>query len=347
MRNGLEQFAWHSGRERNSALWTVQYHSPKKTHLTMKIGGPIIHFWCLGFETRLNPHFVRVFLTLRWRAHFGMISSLNFRLLMAQKNQQLKRELADCKQRGMKMVAYYGKLKKIWDDFNDLDQFPTCTCGKCTCDLSARIEKKRDEEKVHQLLMGLDEKSYGVVRSNLLTQEPLPSVGRVYAVLTQDESSRNYSRTQKDRGEITSFAAQVVPREKGREMKDRECNTLCTNCRKPGHEIDNCFQLIGYPEWWPKRTKLTGRGNGRPKKGGAGRGRGTTVGRGRGSFAANVVVGSSTGVRDAVMTDADRTDFSGLNDEQWQTLLNLLSAAKSNPTEKLSGPHYEDSDWCG
>ncbi|CAH9104998.1 unnamed protein product [Cuscuta europaea] len=181
-----------------------------------------------------------------------------FSVVNGPKIQQLKRELADCKQRGMTMVAYYGKLKKIWDDLNDLDQFPTCTCGKCTCDLSARIEKKWDEEKVHQLLMGLDEKSYGVVRSNLPTQEPLPSVGRVYAVLTQDESSRDNSRTQEDRGEITSFAAQVVPREKRREMKDRERNTLCTNFRKPGHEIDNCFQLIGYPEWWPERTKLTG-----------------------------------------------------------------------------------------
>lgn len=30
--------------------------------------------------------------------------------------QQLKVDLADCKQRGMSMVAYYGKLKTLWNE---------------------------------------------------------------------------------------------------------------------------------------------------------------------------------------------------------------------------------------
>ena len=42
--------------------------------------------------------------------------------------QQLKSELAECKQEGMSMVNYYGKLKALWDELGNYHQIPTCTC---------------------------------------------------------------------------------------------------------------------------------------------------------------------------------------------------------------------------
>jgi hypothetical protein len=71
--------------------------------------------------------------------------------------QQLKAELVECKQRGLTIVTYYGKLKKLWEELSNYDQVPTCKCGLCTCRLSSVLEKKREEEKVHQFLMGLDD----------------------------------------------------------------------------------------------------------------------------------------------------------------------------------------------
>ncbi|KAK2965325.1 hypothetical protein RJ640_013788 [Escallonia rubra] len=56
--------------------------------------------------------------------------------------QQLKTELADCKQKGLTIVNYYGKLKMIWDELANFEQMPTCKCGKCTCDLGFVLEKK-------------------------------------------------------------------------------------------------------------------------------------------------------------------------------------------------------------
>ena len=82
--------------------------------------------------------------------------------------QQLKAELAECKQRGLSIVAYYGKLKKLWEDLANYEQMPTCKCGLCKCKLESAWEKKREEEKVHEFLMGLDEILYGTVRSNIL-----------------------------------------------------------------------------------------------------------------------------------------------------------------------------------
>jgi len=71
--------------------------------------------------------------------------------------QQLKSYIADCKQKGRTIVDYYGKLKQIWDELDNFDQLPTCKCGKCECKLGAALEKKREEEKVHSFLVGLDE----------------------------------------------------------------------------------------------------------------------------------------------------------------------------------------------
>ena len=101
--------------------------------------------------------------------------------------QQLKSDLAACKQKGKTIVDYYGKLKQIWDELGQFEQQPTCTCGKCTCDLSSVLEKRREEEKVHLFLLGLDDAVYGTVRSNILAQEPLPNLNKVYSVLIQEE----------------------------------------------------------------------------------------------------------------------------------------------------------------
>jgi hypothetical protein len=79
------------------------------------------------------------------------------------------------------MVNYYGKLKVLWDEMGNYQHIPTCTCEGCKCNIKAKLEKQREEEKVHQFLMGLDDVLYGTNRSSLLATDPLPSLNRVYA----------------------------------------------------------------------------------------------------------------------------------------------------------------------
>lgn len=49
-------------------------------------------------------------------------------------------------------------------------------CTRCTCDSKGRGTRKREKDKVHQFLMGLDESTYGALKSSLLTCDPLPSL---------------------------------------------------------------------------------------------------------------------------------------------------------------------------
>ncbi|KAI5667209.1 hypothetical protein M9H77_17062 [Catharanthus roseus] len=46
-------------------------------------------------------------------------------------------------------------------------------------------------------------------------------------------------------------------------------DSFCTHCKKTGHELTNCFQLVGYPHWWPKQVNFDGRGS-QPGRGGRG-----------------------------------------------------------------------------
>lgn len=121
--------------------------------------------------------------------------------------QQLKSDLAACKQKGLAIVTYYGKLKIIWDELANFEQIPSCKCGRCTCDLDAELEKRRDEEKVHVFLMGLDENVFGVVRSNLLTMDPLSTLNRVYSTLIQEEQVKTTTRGKEERSEVMALAA--------------------------------------------------------------------------------------------------------------------------------------------
>jgi len=60
--------------------------------------------------------------------------------------QPLKSDLADCKQRGLTIMEYYGQLKQLWDELGNFKQLPTCKCGKCTCNL-ARFWRRNEGKK--------------------------------------------------------------------------------------------------------------------------------------------------------------------------------------------------------
>ncbi|KAF7821761.1 retroelement pol polyprotein-like [Senna tora] len=241
--------------------------------------------------------------------------------------QQLRSDLANCKLNGEAIVTYYGKLKIIWDELSNYEQMPVCSCAGCKCDLAAKLEKKQEEDRVHQFLMGLDEDGYGTMRSNILSTEPLPNLNRVYAITVQQERVRTVMKTKEDRGLPMSFAIQAGIRKSGR---DKDRTATCSNCKREGHEAENCFQLIGYPEWWGNRSRTSG-GRGGHKQGTSG-GRDKTA-----TPRANATQAVSGDTERSTVNDTDRRGISGLNDEQWATLLGMLSSHKNGTSERLMG----------
>ncbi|XP_071906222.1 uncharacterized protein [Coffea arabica] len=138
---------------------------------------------------------------------------------------QLKTEVANCKQNGDSIMAYYGRLKKLWDDLNDYDPMPTCSCNGCKCNFVTRLQQRQEEERVHQFLMGLDESSYSNVRSNIIASDPLPNLHRVYSQVTEQEQVQVMMRAAPNRSDPVSFAMKIVslgPRNSGGTEKTME-----------------------------------------------------------------------------------------------------------------------------
>lgn len=59
--------------------------------------------------------------------------------------------------------------------------------GGSTHRVTTILEKKKEEERVLQSLMGLDDGMYGMVCSNILSMNPLPNLNRVYAMIIQED----------------------------------------------------------------------------------------------------------------------------------------------------------------
>ena len=116
----------------------------------------------------------------------------------------------------MTVATYFGKLKVLWDELANSDKIPSCTCGGCKCGIGAQLEKRREKEKVHQFLMGLDDASYDIVRSNILASDPLPSLNHVYVMLVQEERVRMMAKSTEERGLVVGLAMQANYKEKGR-----------------------------------------------------------------------------------------------------------------------------------
>ncbi|KAK3019552.1 hypothetical protein RJ639_004393 [Escallonia herrerae] len=137
---------------------------------------------------------------------------------------ELKRAIALLQQEKTTISSYYGKLKYVWNELQASNPIPVCTC-ECTCGAAKKMESMQEEEKVYDFLMGLDD-IFSTVRSQKLSVDPLPTLGRAYAIAAQEEKLRE----NKTRGN-------------GEKLR-------CTQCGKPNHTKEQCYELVGYPANW-------------------------------------------------------------------------------------------------
>ncbi|CAH9094828.1 unnamed protein product [Cuscuta europaea] len=168
--------------------------------------------------------------------------------------------------------------------------------------------------------MGLDNEKFGTMRSNVLGSDDLPSLTKIYHMVTQEEHHQNLTRGRDEKGEVVAFAARTVNNGGEKEEKRK-----CSFCQRTGHEVENCFRRTGkYPEWWFENP-ARGRG-GRNREGGAGgRGRATAHAVQTGHFEPETV--SQFEEKSGVGHNP------GFTDEQWQQVMKLLEQCKPVSTE--------------
>ncbi|GJR79888.1 ribonuclease H-like domain-containing protein [Tanacetum coccineum] len=86
---------------------------------------------------------------------------------------------------GSPLFEYYHSYNSLWRQFDSLVDLPSCSC-----DSASKLKDHKDLMRLMQFLIGLDD-TYSVVRSQILTAEPLPDAKSDFATLSRVESHKN------------------------------------------------------------------------------------------------------------------------------------------------------------
>lgn len=167
---------------------------------------------------------------------------------------ELRCTIAGLHQEHNTLSAYYGRLKAAWGELHSFELLPVCHCGRCTCAVTKAVEKLREKKMVFDFLMGLDE-TFNTIRSHVLSIDPLPSIGRVYALVAQEEKQRLVARNLLPQLEAAAMAATptLLQHRPSSSATSKGERPRCTNCGKNGHFREKCYNLIGFPSDWRTR----------------------------------------------------------------------------------------------
>ena len=251
--------------------------------------------------------------------------------------QQLKSAFAHCAQsKTMSIATYFGKLTALWEELNNYEPLITCSCCS-TCTAGQEHEKRRENTRLHQFLMGLYLDYYSQTRANILSTDPLPSLDRAYQLLVQDERVRHAKPMPEEKPpDAVGFAVRSsMGRDKpdfSGDQRDKpdKSHLQCTHCKKSGHLVSRCFELIGYPDWWPNSSKAQG--------GGAGRGKpSSTTGKGHSGPARAHATSSSP------VASPSQPTAPVFTPEQWKILAGFIGNTKVSD-ERLTG-EFDFNSW--
>lgn len=159
----------------------------------------------------------------------------------------LKEELDSCKQDKQTVMDYFGHLfghlAKMWEELDTYKPLPPCSCSA-----SVIYETKREEEKVHQFVMGLDEAWFEIISQGIIATDSSVDLGGAYARVVREEQLASTKEQEAQHNDV-GFVAKKEPSETNKSGQTHRVVTF-SHCGRCGHEKDNCWQLVGFPDWW-------------------------------------------------------------------------------------------------
>ncbi|KAL3646989.1 hypothetical protein CASFOL_009161 [Castilleja foliolosa] len=119
---------------------------------------------------------------------------------------------------------------------------------------------EKQEQRLFQFLHGLDDR-FDLVKRDILKENPLPTVQSAYSSARLEESRLQILGRSNDiegigAGLNTRNQQPQKPEQSSTDRSKSKANRnqlKCTNCKKMGHEKQNCFFLNGFPDGWNKR----------------------------------------------------------------------------------------------
>ncbi|KAH9621353.1 hypothetical protein KSS87_023267 [Heliosperma pusillum] len=126
-----------------------------------------------------------------WLAANSLVISLLFlgSCRMARKY-KLNKDTYECKQNGKPVTEYYIQLRSLWDELENLNDYPVITV--IAEEFSAfldTMQRQKEEARLFQFLNSLD-LSFGTQRSAILLMFPLPNVDDAMSIMVQEEAQQ-------------------------------------------------------------------------------------------------------------------------------------------------------------
>ncbi|KAJ0927704.1 putative RNA-directed DNA polymerase [Helianthus annuus] len=172
----------------------------------------------------------------------------------------------EIKQNGQPLEDFWIVMQGIWGEIDRRDPNPMT----CATDIST-YNRIRSEQKLFQFLNAID-RQYDPIKREILRWDPLPSAEGAYAAVRKETahqsilgvvSSGNLSQQGVAAGLATTGTndseglgflskgrfSQTKPNSGSLNRIDKS-KLKCTHCGMMKHTKDQCFKLVGFPEWW-------------------------------------------------------------------------------------------------
>ncbi|KAH0775937.1 hypothetical protein KY290_007348 [Solanum tuberosum] len=166
---------------------------------------------------------------------------------------QTQKEINNLNQGILDITTYYTRMKKLWEELNNLCILSQCNCV-CVCEAKTNIHKVEQDRRLIQFLMGLN-LLYTTISGSILMMNPLPSMAQTFALLVQEEKQREFKP---NNNQMFAESSSFIASSSGSGGRNFQTNyfvpnttprgrPFCEFCRRPGHIIEKCYKLHGYP----------------------------------------------------------------------------------------------------
>jgi len=153
------------------------------------------------------------------------------------------------------------------DELDDMSEVSVCACATSYQAIKKTMALAERQRLMH-FLMHLNE-NYEAIRGQILLLDPLPTVNKAYSMIQRVETQRNVTgnltvtrdmaanvtrlanltNTGEQDNVASAFLARGGPKAR-KDIKKPKSNRFCDHCQRSGHTTDQCFKLIGYPDWY-------------------------------------------------------------------------------------------------
>lgn len=99
-------------------------------------------------------------------------------------------------------MEYFGRLSIMWEELETYKLMIQCVCGA-----NHEYEREREEAKIHQFMMGLDESRFSNVCTSIIDTDPLPDMSEVYCKVIREEHRLSLAKDRELQQNAVRFVA--------------------------------------------------------------------------------------------------------------------------------------------